>query len=266
MKVRGNNVAVCVVWVGAILALWQPRSVPAHQAPPHNREQAQKLWDVAITAKGGRERLHEVSSLLIWYQETTRNFLGIVVHRGHVESLYVFPGKLWSWDDGLPPPFRLNVGVLDLDRNFSCRAHLDSKSPICGSAGKMGAREGIDEAQYLYLMETKWIKPTPISVSKERIGLKTVDVLETQWEDKRILYFLNRKTHLPQRVAVFRGNSKKPRLSLDFSEYAIVSGVQMPGKQKRGRINFILNPHYDESVFSRTPSISAGPKAWQRVK
>ena len=77
---------------------------------------------------------------------------------------------------------------------------------------------------------------------KDRIGLKPVDVLETQLGDKRILYFLNRKTHLPQRVDVFVGNSKKARLSLEFSEYVTVSGIQMPGKQRRGRINFLLNP------------------------
>jgi hypothetical protein len=265
LKVGNSNVAVSVVFVGAILVLWQPGSVGASQAVLHNREQAQKLWDVAITAKGGRDRLHEVSSLLIWYEETTRNFLGIVVHRGHVESLYVFPGKVWAWDDGLPPPFRLTVGVMDLDRDFACRV-LDSKSPICGNVRKFGSREGIDEAQYLYLMETKWIKPNPISLRKDRIGLKPVDVLETELGDKRILYFLNRKTHLPQRVDVFRGNSRKARLSLEFSEYVSVSGIQMPGKQKRGRINFILNPQYDETVFSRPPLISAGPKAWQKVK
>ena len=242
MKGWGSNVAVYVVCVGAILALWQPRSVTAHQSAQHNRELAQKLWDEAIAAKGGRERLHEVSSLLIWYEETTRNLLGMVVHRGHVESLYVFPGKLWTWDDGLPEPFRLTVRVLDLDRNFSCTVTVDSKSPFCGNAGKIGSREGIDQAQYLYLMESKWIRPTPVSVRKDRIGFKPVDVLETQLDDKRILYFLNRKTHLPQRVAVFHGNSKRARLNLDFSEYVSVGGIQMPGKQESGRINFMLNP------------------------
>lgn len=265
MKVRGSNVALCAVWIGAILALWQPRSVRAHRPSHHNREQAQKLWDVAINAKGGRDRLHEVRSLLIWYEETTRNFLGIAVHHGHVERLYVFPGRLWSWDDGLPPPFRLTVGVMDLDQDFACRV-LDSKSPICGNVRRFGSRERIDEAQYLYLMETKWIKPNPISLRKDRIGLKPVDVLETQLGDKRILYFLNRKTHLPQRVDVFRGNSKEARLSLEFSEYVSVNGIRMPGKQKRGRINLVINPQYDEVVFSRPPMISAGPKAWQKAK
>lgn len=264
MKVRVSTVAVCI-WIGAILVLCQPRSVTAHQSPQYNREKAQKLWEVAITAKGGRDRLREVSSLLIWYEETSRNFLGMAIHTGHVESLYVFPDKVWAWDDGLPPPFRLTVGVMDLDTDFACRVRDESKSPMCGNARKLGSRDGIDQAQYLYLMETKWIKPTPISVRQDRIELKTVDVLETHLEDKRIIYFLNGKTHLPQRVDVFSGNSKRARLSLEFSEYVNVNGIQMPGTQKNGRMNFILNPQYDEAVFRRVPLISAGPKAWQKA-
>jgi len=264
LKVRGSNVALCAVWIGAILVLWQPRSVTAYATAQRNREQAQKLWDDAINAKGGRDRLYAVSSLLIWYEETSRNFLGIAVHRGHVERLFVFPVKLWSWDDGLPPPFHLSVDVMDLDRDFGCRVHDDLKPPMCGNARKLGSREGIDEAQYLYLMETRWIKPIPISVRKDRIGLKTVDVLETQLEDKRILYFLNRKTHLPQRVTVFSGNSERARLSLDLSEYLSISGIQMPGKQKRGRINFLLNPQYDESVFTRPRRFRPGQKHGRR--
>ena len=264
MKVTDSKVAVWVVCVGAILTGWRPAT--AQESSQHSREQAQKLWEEAISAKGGRDRLHGVSSLLMWYEETTRNFLGMALHRGHVETLYVFPGKVWSWDDGLPPPFRLTVGVLDLDRDFSCRVSAESKSPTCGNARKLGSREGIDQAQYLYLMETKWVKPSPISVRKDRVGLKPVDVLETQLDEKRILYFLDRKTHLPKRVAVFHGTSKLARVSLDFSDYVTVNGIQMPSKQKRGRINFLVNPQYDEAVFSRPPLIPEDPKAWKKAR
>ena len=265
LKVGSINVATCVS-LAVIVALGQHGLVKGFQPSQHNRQEAQKLWDTAITAKGGLDRLHQVNSLLIWYEETTRNVLGMVVHRGHVERLYVFPGKVWAWDDGLPPPFRLSVGFLNLEKNLSCRVYVDSMSPTCGNAPKSGSGEEIAEAQYLYLMETKWIKPTPIRVGKETIGFKTLDVLEAQLADKRIVYFLNRRTHLPQRVDVYHGASKRARVSLEFSNYVTVDGIQMPSKQKRGRINFLMNPPYDEAVFSHAPSISAGPKAWQKAR
>ena len=224
--------------------------------------QAKILWEQAIAAKGGREQLHQVTNLVLSYRESVRNFLGFAVHRGVVERLYVFPNKSWGWDDGLPPPFRLSTGWLDVEQNRRCSIYADSSSPICGPAkqGISPAGEGITQVQYLYLMETRWVKPTPISVTKEN----KVDVLHTRFENKRIDYFLDRKTHLPARVAVFYDGSDRATFMFDFSDYVTVNGIQMPGRQKRGKISFQINAPYDESIFTRSPSIEAGPKAWQR--
>lgn len=209
-----------------------------------------------------RRRMYQVNSLLMSYQETVRNFLGIVVHRGVVERLYAFPDKSWSWDDGLPPPFRLSVGSLNLERNLRCHVYLSASGPVCGPAkqGALYPAEGLTQVQYLYLMETRWVKPISVSVTKGNLGLKKVDVLQTRFENKRIDYFLDRKTHLPARVALFYGGSDRA-LTIDLSEYVTVSGIQMPGKQKRGKISFQINPLYDEGIFTRPPSIEAGPKA-----
>ena len=228
-------------------------------------DQAKLLWAQAIAAKGGREQLHRVTSLVVSYRETVRNFLGFVVHRGDVERLYVFPNKSWSWDDGLPPPFHLSTGWLDVEQNRRCTIYAGSSSPVCGPAKQKTspADEGITQVQYLYLMETKWVKPVPLSVTKGSIGLKQVDVLHTRFENKRVDYFLDRKTHLPARVAVFYNDSERATLMFDFSDYVTVNGIQMPGRQKKGKINFQINAPYDESIFTRSPSIEAGPKAWQ---
>jgi len=265
MKVTSHSSIKYILWLLAIFLL--PVQAIANQAQEsESTQQAKELWEQAIAAKGGREQLYKINSLVMSYQETVRNVLGIIVHRGTVERLYVFPDKSWGWDDGLPPPFHLTVGVLDLARNLRCTLYEGAQKPVCGPAkqGASPANEGLNQAQYLYLMETIWVKPVPLNVTKESIGLKKVDVLHTQFENKRIDYFLDRKTHLPLRVAVFYGASDRPTLAYDLSEYVNINGVQMPGKQKKGRINFEINPSYDESIFTRPPSIEAGPKAWQR--
>ena len=227
---------------------------------------ARELWEQAVAAKGGRERLYGVSSLSMSFEETVRNFLGVVVHRGHVERLYVFPDKSWAWDDGLPPPFGLSVRLLDIERNVRCTLYAGAAAPTCGPAGQSASPpdEGLTQAQYLYLLETRWVKPAPVSVSEDRLGLKKVDVLHTRFQNRRVDYFLDRKSHLPLRVEVFYGASERATLTAEFSEYAAVAGVLMPGRQKKTRLNFQLNPPYDEGVFKRPPSIEAGPKAWQR--
>ena len=225
---------------------------------------ARALWEQAIIAKGGRDQLYSVNSLVLSYRETVRNFLGIVVHRGIVETLYVFPDKLWGWDDGLPPPFRRSILSVDLERNVRCSVS-GSGTPVCGPAKQRGGsaseNEGLLQAQYLYLMETRWVRPIPVDVTKSE---SKFDVLHTRLGDKRIDYFLDRKTHLPMRVAVFNGNRDKPTLTAEFSDYVRVGAIQMPGKQKRTRISLQINPAYDESIFTRLPSLTAGPHAWQR--
>ena len=224
---------------------------------------ARALWEKAIIAKGGRDQLYTVNSFVLSYQETVRNFLGIAVHRGFVERLYVFPDKSWGWDDGLPPPFRLSIRSVDLERNVRCHVYAGT-TPVCGVARQTGSPwedEGIVQAQYLYLMETRWVQPVPLDVTKSE---SKFDVLHTRFGDKRIDYFLDRKTHLPMRVAVFYGSSGKPTLTVEFSKYVRVGAIQMPGKQKRGSISFQINPAYDERIFTRLPSIAAGPHAWQQ--
>lgn len=245
-------------------------SVPAfciQSQPSQDARQANELWELAIAAKGGRDQLYRVSSLLLSYQDTVRNFLGIAVHRGIVERLYAFPDKSWGWDDGLPPPFRLTVSSLNLERNLRCHLHAGVAAPVC-DADKNGPSppdEGISQVQYLYLMETKWVKPVALSVTKGGIGFEKVDVLHTRFENKRIDYFLDRKTHLPARVAVFYGSGDRATFTVELSEYINVSGIQMPGKQKKVRISFQINPSYDPDIFTRPLSIGAGPKAWQGV-
>ena len=232
---------------------------------PEDQTKARLLWEQAIVAKGGREQLHNVRSLVMSYEETVRNFLGIVVHRGHVERLYVFPDKSWEWDDGLPPPFRLTIRSLDIEHDVRCYFYEGAGAPTCKRVTDSSElEESLTQIQYLYLMETKWVKPIPYDVSVERIGFKKVDVVHTRFGDKRVSYWLDRKTHLPIRVALFYGTADKPRLTIDFPEYATVAGIQMPQKQNRGRISFEINPDYDNQIF-RFLSRPAGPKAWRRT-
>ena len=226
---------------------------------------AKALWEQAIIAKGGRDQLYSVNSLVLSYRQTVRNFLGIAVHRGIVERLYVFPDKSWGWDDGLPPPFPLSIQSVDLEQNVRCHVYAGT-TPMCRIATQTDPRsedEGILQAQYVYLMETRWVRPIPLDVTKSE---SKFDLLHTRLGDKRIDYFLDRKTHLPVRVAVFYGSSGKPTLTIELSEYRRVGAIQMPGKQKRATISFQINPPYDESIFTRLPSNTAGPHAWQRLK
>jgi hypothetical protein len=266
MKVSSPLTIKYFLWLLIIFSL-PPSAFALDAQESQGAQQAKELWEQAIAAKGGRDQLYKVNSLLMSYTETTRNFLGIVVHRGLVERIYVFPGKVWGWDDGLPPPFHLSVGMLNVGLNLRCTIYAGASKPVCGPAqqGISPPDAGISQMQYLYLMETRWVKPVPLGVTRDSIGLKKVDLLHTRFGNEKVDYYLDRKTHLPLRVAVFYGGSRQATLKIDLSEYVMVDGVQMPTKQKSGKISFQINPPYDEDIFTRPPSIELGPHAWQRA-
>jgi len=259
-------ITFCIFSIPIVLGVQVTVAAEQTKSQDGSKQKAEALWERAVVAKGGRERLYQVNSLLIFHQETVRNFLRIVVHRGLVERLYVFPDKSWSWDDGLPPPFHLTVSMFNLERNLSCMIYAGAASPKCteprNAASFFIQGEGPVRAQYLYLLETKWIKPAPLSVTKDSIGLKTLDVVQTQVAGRRVDYYLDRKTHLPQRVITFF-ESGRVWETYSFSDYIEIDGIQMPSVQKKGKINFQINPAYAESIFTHPPSIEAGPKAWQ---
>ncbi|MEO8436471.1 MAG: hypothetical protein ABI596_16355, partial [Pyrinomonadaceae bacterium] len=124
----------------------------------------------------------------------------------------------------------------------------------------------ISQAQFVYLMETRWVRPVPYSLTRDKIGGRSVDVLHTRFADQRIDYYLDGKTHRAMRVTVFYGNRSSASLKFDFSQYENLGGIQMPRKQKNGEIAFELNPVFDEEVFTRPPAIGRGPQAWRKLE
>ena len=267
MKVKQSLLSTfCLFCFPAVLCVQVTVAAEQAKSQDESRQKAEAVWEQAVVAKGGRERLHQIDSLLLSYRETVRNFLGIVVHRGDVERLYVFPDKSWSWDDGLPPPFNLTVSMFNLERNISCSMYAGAASPKCtkpkDGTSFFSQGEGVARVQYLYLLETRWVTPAPMSLRRDSIGLKSVDIVQTQVAGRRVDYYLDRKTHLPKRVVTFF-ESGRVWETFDFSDYVTINGIQMPSVQKRGKINFQINPAYTDNIFTNPPSIEAGPKAWQ---
>lgn len=257
---------VCLLVIPLSVCAQGGVAVEERLAQDESRQRSEKLWEQSIAAKGGRERLQQVKSLAISYQAVWRNFLGVVVHRGLVEALYVFPDKSWSWDDGLPPPFHLTVSMFNLERRISCTMYAGASEPKCREPRNpdqyFNQSEGLARIQYLYLMETKWIKPVPVRATKGSLELQVVDVVQTDVNGKRVDYYLDRETHLPRRVVTFFPSGRVWE-TYDFRDYRSIAGIQMPGVQKKGKIDFQLNPSYDETIFTRPPSIKDGATAWQ---
>jgi hypothetical protein len=122
--------------------------------------EAQRLWELAIAAKGGRERLYAMRNMIISTNGS----------KYHSVELHVFPNKFWRWT-GEPEPFGQSANMYNLGQRVAYTS--DSGRP--GAAVKLhesnlgGGHIELVDAQLLYLMETRWVKPTLVGFQVEKL-------------------------------------------------------------------------------------------------
>jgi len=264
--VRTMKLAIRIALLAFFSMSWPAlcAAVQITEASEKSRQEARRLWEQAVAAKGGRERLHQVNSLAVSYKSERRWLFK--KYRQNFERLYVFPNKCWEWLDDVPP-LGLTVRVADLDRHVGWTVYdIPNPSPSRSADPKKLAEfyeDYIDRSQFLYLMETRWVKPELLHATQDWIGLKKVDIVHTIVGEWKVDFYLDRKTHLPQRVVILSNISDRAFLTYSPSDYAPVNGIQMPHKESGGRLSFQINPAYNEGVFLQKPSLEAGPHAWR---
>lgn len=242
-----------------------------------NRREAERLWELAIAAKGGRERLYSVKNLQVSIREKVRYLIRRLPFI--VEGLYVFPGKSWEWDDQRPAIFGFSVIVYNHDQDMKFwyldhgKGGSSGKASLSDSIYGDGAMTSLRYIQLRYFMETKWVKPIPISVEKGKAGRKSVDVVQTivsgptrgGKNEERIAFALDQKTHLPLQIIFYTVSfGQEYSGAVPLSDYVDVDGIQMPSKVYGLKTNCQINVDYDEQIFMREPNIEAGIQQWMK--
>ena len=241
-----------------------------------NRQEAERLWELAIAAKGGRERLHSVNNLQIsirekvWYQLRRVPLIA--------EELYVFPDKSWEWEDQSKTIFGFSL------KTYNRAQKIDFWYTDHGKGGNLGIVSDyvhgdgglihLYDVQLRYLMETKWVKPIPVSVQKEKRDGKWVDVVQTiikgyptrdGTNEERLAFALDQETHLPVMLIYTTVTfGKEYTGEVPLTDYVEVAGIQVPSKVYDLRTTYQINVDYDDNVFIREPNVAAGIKQWEK--
>ena len=246
--------------------------VAASQTNNPQLSRAQEVWEEAIRAKGGREKLEAVRNIFI--SSRSKYWHGLKRYEVFSQTLNVFPGKMWWWQDYRPDVFGLTVELYDFDRGIKYYTSSDVPPPaphlidlgetsLSRTYGLLG-----------YLMETKWLKPTITGVSEKKVKRKKVDVVHTflvdTVADSTVEYFyldfwIDRTSRLPVRVSFSRTHRGHSGSSMDvsLSSYVDVNGVKVPSKEGGDKVLVMLNVDYNDELFSKPPSLAAGPDAWK---
>jgi hypothetical protein len=246
-----------------------PRSTAVSLEPAARQpEDASRIWEQAIAAKGGRNRLDAVRNMAI---STTGKYDSSLLKKNGVrrEELVVLPNKYWFFEDYRPDVFGVTISMYNYDTMLEYSATEGDPHPIPKPIAESQTGKALRNNQLSFLLETQWLKPTLERASIAKIGLHPVDIVETTVAGERVVFAFDQKTHLPVRVTYYDIVRGKEYANVQsFSDYSEVNGLQLPqtlsyGDGSKYTATFQLNVEYNDDIFVRPPAISAGPTAWR---
>ena len=220
------------------------------------QKEAHKAWEALIREKGGRQKLESLESF----------FVSIYSGKSKISTLHVLPNLVWN-------------GIYDLDGEpfASTVDSATSTNVMANERGEIERWKGpvsqdYNDQRIVYLLETKFDKPEPVRISRQRIGKKLYDVLEANFREHIFEFYYEAEEMLVRRVVLYYARGKVLQI-YDFDEYEVIDGIEMPAYEDRYdnrikpgakyRITFGFNVDYDPELFTR-PLKATTPDAWKK--
>ncbi len=283
---RNKTKTTIACFIGTIILALSTPTQSIGRGADASRERAVALWEEAIRAKGGHERLQSINNFLI------SSMIDTEAQRGNstteAERLYAMPGKAWIYT--ITPTFDVSVDatVINHERNF-CMVTL---SPAGGGVPPLSHCLPTTPVQYLiqdpviYLMETNWVRPVPESVRTEGKGKKQLDVIETEIGNLRVDFYLDPKTRLPVKLVtkwyggIGQATGPLGLMTVELGNYVAIDGILMPQRVTREpqvgarsvgevsrrdteRARYRFNVTYNPAIFEYPASKNVKPDDWK---
>jgi hypothetical protein len=249
-----------------------------------SRERATALWEEAVRAKGGRERLRSIENFLISSTIDVRDRRGS--NETETERFYVMPGKAWIYTYTPDFDVSLDVTVINKQRQF-CWVTLAPARSVPGLSLCIPSTpvKYLVQDPVIYLMETNWLQPEPLRVRTEGKGKKQLDVIETRVAMLRVDFYLDRKTRLPVRVVtewyggIGQATTGGGPMTIELDDYVEIDGILMPRRVTREpegeapvgevyrrdteRANYRFNVAYDPEILEGPASKKTKRTDWK---
>jgi hypothetical protein len=235
---------------GLLIAAVAAGFAAAHAADPR------EVWEQAVQAKGGRDRLHGVHSLAIYMKPADVNLTGPPTN-----WLCVFPDRYFEFDGRGSGSQRAMV----VDRTAD-RVAMDVTG-VPRTARRLTSLEYDRLAlnQVVFLLESAWLQPQPVEVRH--------NVLVVEAAGRTYKLFLNR-AGLPERVLSPPIHGQKPKIQYDYrlQRYRDFQGVQLPARvasiggirEADWDVDYEIDAKYNPKFFERMPNLANGPEPWRQ--
>lgn len=249
-----HRLAIVVLWAG----------VAAYGADP------QELWEQAVKAKGGHQRLRAVHTLAVYMKPAA-----IVLTGPPATWLFVFPDRYFEYDgrgSGSYPFVAANgIGMADSPRSITVDGGADRVAMDANGIPRTAwhltrmERDRLTLNQLVFLLETAWLQPAPVAAKHE--------VLTVEAGGRTFRLSLN-KEHLPERVLSLSNSGKKRKTEYDYhlDRYREFQGVFLPTRVALTTglrlwtwdVDYEIDAKYNPKLFERTPDLADGPEPWRR--
>jgi len=253
-----------------VLLVFRPQIVFACPSDAKSLGQANQIWEQAIIAIGGRDRILSIKNILT--RDTNRPLV----------ALDVLPDKYWDWSKNSQP-----LGTVVSTHNFATNIGYIVKSDEYWPSYPL---TGVSKELYLAgmlnrLLETKWIKPTLLGAETTVINKKPYDIVcleitfpKNQKDNELVRvrheYVFDKVTHLLFRdIRYFTQKEGGGNYFEEYSNYKEVKGVKMAtsyfGRYSNGgvapKVESIidLDVEYRKDLFDKQPSIKDGKDGWK---
>jgi hypothetical protein len=229
-----------------------------------------EVWEKAVAAKGGRERLHQIKSLAAYMKPAQVTLAG-----PHTTWLCVFPDRYFEFDgrgSGEYPYVASNgVGLAGNPRAIVVNAAVDRVAMDANGTPRVAWRltrleqTRLTLNQILFLLESAWLQPQPVELKKRILTVEARGLTYRIW--------LN-AANLPERVLELPPPHHKSGNLPDFrlEHYREVAGIQLPlrltstigMRQWTWDVDYEIDGRINPKFFDRMPDLSDGPEPWRK--
>ncbi len=164
------------------------------------QKEAERIWKLAIQAKGGREKLYSIQNV---YVSSIEDVNSKSKRKDKSDFLIVYPNKYWKWSDQRPSKFGLSMEMYNLEIQKRYLAQQGQKDVELQPIEKNDPVARRFSSLIWLTLDNKWLHPVPEKVNSITVGSENMDNIQTRLNGQRIDFALDKKSHLPIVVSFY---------------------------------------------------------------
>lgn len=267
-------ISLVILSLGAINTIAQAKINDVQSSTEKEKIEAEQLWERMIEVKGGREKLHSINNLKWSVGDKPENT---------AIYLEVYPNKHWDWVrlKNFHDTMWVRMSNMEHCVWFVAGYGVFDSKEVSEEECQSTRMRNIQEAS-IFLLETRWLQPKPIRVTRQTIKKEEFDVVETlipannKGLYERMDFYIDAKSLLVQRVLEY--DKEKPSGFNIFKDYILVDGIKMPSHRgsyfysqwnkkiklrPSTKVKWEFNVEYNKQAFEKPPSVEAGADDWK---